>query len=197
MKTHEQTWWDKEIKDHFLEFKSWVGDKNAPSKVWAREFVKLNKFESLVDIGCGNATEYFAYKEEYPELKYTGVDSSKFLNEFNIAKGVPMVLANADKTRLVDSSSDVAFSRHVLEHQESPYPILDEMIRVGKKVAIHVFFIKPGLTEYIHFDEKQNLFHNTFKKKDLEDHISDNEKVDNFIWVDVSDREESLVIFLK
>lgn len=194
----EQTWWDKEIKDQFLEFKSWVGDKNAPSKVWCRGFVKNHELKTLVDVGCGNATEFFAYKEEYPELEYLGVDSSNFLYEFNLSKGVPMIHSDADNTPLPDSSYDVAFSRHVLEHQKDPYPILDELVRVADKVAIHIFFIPPGEEEIINYDEKQNLYHNTFRKEDLEKHLNSKEKVEKTEWITFfTQNEQALIIWLQ
>jgi ubiquinone/menaquinone biosynthesis C-methylase UbiE len=192
----QQTWWDKEIKDQFLNFKSWVGDSKAPSKVWARSFVKENGWTTLLDIGCGNATEFFAYKQEYPELEYTGVDSSRFLNEFNISKHIPMVLAEADNIDLKDGFVEVAFSRHVLEHQDKPYPILDEMIRLANKVAIHIFFIPPGDTEIISYDKKQNLYHNTYNKKEIEDYLSMTKKVKTFHWVPLPNNEEALVIYV-
>lgn len=193
----QQTWWDNEIKDQFLQFKSWVGDSKAHSKVWSRGFVKNNEFKSLIDIGCGNATEFFAYQEEYPELEYTGIDSSRFLQEFNLSKHVPMVLAEADNIPLKDNYAEVAFSRHVLEHQDSPYPILKEMIRLGSKIAMHVFFIPPGEREIISYDEKQNLYHNTFNREELEKFVSEHPKVESFDWVILnSSNEEILVMHL-
>lgn len=191
----EQTWWDKDIKDQFLEFKSWVGDKDAPTKEWARIFVKQEGYKSLVDLGCGNATEFFAYQEEYPELEYMGVDSSQFLYEFNISKGVPMVKAKVEETGLDDGSYEIAFSRHVLEHQKDPYPLLEEMIRVGSKVAMHIFFIPPGEEEIINYDERQNLYHNTYKEKNIEGYISSFPKVKNFKWVRLG-TERILIIYL-
>ena len=40
MKKFKQTWWDKDIKTQFNEFKSWVGPSSQPSKKWARNYIK-------------------------------------------------------------------------------------------------------------------------------------------------------------
>jgi SAM-dependent methyltransferase len=197
MKKFEQTWWDNNLNTRYDEFISWVGDSNSRSKVYFRNYIKENKYTSLADVGCGNATEFFAYQLEYPELKYTGIDSSKILNNKNIEAGIPMILASAENTGLDDNSFDVAFSRHVLEHQPTFYPVLDELIRLASKVAIHVFFIPPGdNSEHIGYDSSQNLYHNRYNKKDIENHIAVNPKIKKYEWVNIADIESALIIHM-
>lgn len=193
----KQTWWDNNLPTRFEEFYSWVGSESAHSKVFFREFIKNKGFESIVDLGCGPATEYFAYKKEYPEIKYLGVDSCKVLYDKNTEKGVPMILASAEATGLPDNYSDVSFSRHVLEHQPSFQPILSEMLRIGKKLAVHIFFIPPGdKEEHIGYDPSQNLYHNRYKRENIENFLSLHEKVKNFNWYQVNDSEIALIINL-
>lgn len=197
-KEHKQTWWDKEIKSQFNEFKSWVGPSSSPSKVWSRKYIKDNDYTSIVDIGCGNATEYFAYEKENPKVMYTGVDSSQFLYNKNKENNVPMILADADKTGLKDNSTEVAYSRHVLEHQASYEPILTEMIRISSKLAMHIFFIPPREKEIINYNESNNLYHNTFSRSEIEEFLTNHDKVDKWDWVPIlSTTEEVLVINLK
>ena len=194
----EQTWWDNNLDTRYDEFTSWVGDSNSLSKVYFRNYIKEKKYTSLVDIGCGNATEFFAYQQEYPELKYTGIDSSKILNEKNTKLGVPMVLASAENTGLKSDYAEVAFSRHVLEHQPKFQFVLDEIIRLASKVAIHVFFITPGdNNEHIGYDSSENLYHNRYNKKDIEEYIQLNSKVEKYEWIDIGTTESALIIKIK
>jgi ubiquinone/menaquinone biosynthesis C-methylase UbiE len=194
----KQTWWDDNLTDRYDEFSSWIGDSNSRSKVFFRNYIKSKKYTSLVDVGCGNATEFFAYQKEYPELKYTGLDSSKLLNERNCKLGVPMILASAENTKLASNFAEVAFSRHVLEHQPKFQPVLNEIIRIASNIAIHIFFIPPSdNSEHIGYDSSQNLYHNRYNKKDIEEHIISNHKVKSYEWINIENIELALIIHIK
>ena len=194
----KQTWWDDNLPNRFEEFNSWIGDKNSQSKVFFRKYVKDKNYKTLIDLGCGNASEYFGYKEEYPELDYLGIDSCKVLYDQNVKNGVPMLLSSAESTTLLDNHSDVVFSRHILEHQPSFEPVLSEMIRLSIKEAIHVFFISPGDNkEHIGYDSSQNLYHNRYNITDIEDYLYLNEKVNSFSWSKINDFETALIVNIK
>lgn len=195
MEDFKQTWWDDNLDKMYDEFVSWVGGRDSTSKVFFRNYVKEKQYKTLLDLGCGNATEFFAYRDEYPELCYTGLDSSSFLYEKNTSLGVNMVLSPAENTGLSDRSYDVVFSRHVLEHQPDFKPVLTEMIRLSSKEAIHVFFIIPGESpEHIGYEPSQNLFHNRYNKSDIEKFISLNNLVESYEWVSISEAECALII---
>jgi ubiquinone/menaquinone biosynthesis C-methylase UbiE len=195
MDNFKQTWWDDNLNNKFEEFISWVGGSDSTSKVIFRKYVKEMGYKSLIDLGCGNATEFFAYRDEYPELVYTGIDSSSFLYQKNVSNGVNMILAPGEETGLDDNYSDVVFSRHVLEHQPNFKPILSEMIRLSKKEAIHVFFIIPGdNVEHIGYDSSQNLYHNRYNKSEIEKFIYSKEKVRSHSWIPISDFECAISI---
>jgi SAM-dependent methyltransferase len=190
----KQTWWDKYLATRFNDFESWVGDSTATSKAFFRSYVIGMEFKSLLDVGCGNATEYFAYQKEYPGLYYLGVDSSEFLFNRNGLLGIPMMKASGEDIPLPDNSFDVVFSRHVLEHQPSFKPVLSEMIRIARDEAIHVFFIIPKDTEIIDYNQEENLYHNTFSKPDIEAYLKENESVESFIWTPIIEGETGLII---
>jgi ubiquinone/menaquinone biosynthesis C-methylase UbiE len=197
MKEFKQTWWDKHLPTKLHEFESWVGDSDSESKVIFRRYIKSKGYKSLIDLGCGNATEYFAYKAEYPELKYLGIDSSEFLYKLNTDLGVPMMIAEADKVPLRDNHYDVVFSRHVLEHQPDFASMLAEMIRLADKEAIHIFFIKPREKEIIHYDEANNLYHNTYCRADIEVFLASREDVQGYGWIPLNETEIALSIMKK
>jgi len=197
MNRFKQTWWDNNLNKRFSEFESWVGSSNAYSKEFFRGYIKGMEYKSLIDLGCGNATEFFAYKEEYPSLRYLGVDSSRILFDKNTELGVPMLWAEGENIPLKDNHSEIVFSRHVLEHQPDFRPLLSEMVRLAEKEAIHVFFIIPREEEIIHYDDKENLYHNTFKKEDIEVFLRSKKDVESFSWLDVCEGEQALIIIKK
>lgn len=194
----QQTWWDKNLPTRFNEFQSWVGPSTEPSKVYFRNFVKEHGYKSLLDLGCGNATEHFAYQSEYPELEYTGVDSSEYLNKMNTSKGVKMIKSDITNVPLPDSSVDVAFSRHVLEHQPDFKPALSEIIRLGKHVSIHIFFISPSeKDQIINYSPQENLYHNTYVKSDIENYVNTFDSVERFEWVKITASETAMIVYKK
>ncbi len=197
MSVHNQTWWDNNILSRYEEFSKWVGDSSAESKIYFREFLKRRNFESILDVGCGPATEFFALKEELPTIKYTGVDSSKYLNILNNSKGIPMIESPAHQIPLSDDTFDVVLSRHVLEHQPDFKPILGEMIRISSKLATHIFFIKPGENEIINFDQNENLYHNCFKKENIENYLKTFKKIKYFEWKEINQNENILLVWIK
>jgi ubiquinone/menaquinone biosynthesis C-methylase UbiE len=191
----KQTWWDQNLNTHMDVFERWIGDYNSESKIKIRQHVISKNYKSLVDFGCGVATEYYGYKNDNYDIKYLGVDSSTILNERNGSQGIPMILSDVDNVPLEDSSYDVSFSRHVWEHQPSYKPCLDEMIRISSKETIHVFFIKPDV-EKIDYNPSQNLYHNTFNKNEIEKYCYENKKVKNVYWVDINNQECSIHVEL-
>lgn len=191
----EQTWWDKNLGQKFNEFKSWIGDFTAESKVFVRNYVRLKDHKSLVDFGCGPATEFFGYKSDGYDIEYMGVDSSWILYSHGLERGVPILYSPVEEVALPDSSYDVAFSRHVLEHLPTFRECLGEMIRIGRKEAVNVFFIEPGSDpEKIDFYQPDQLFHNKYNKQDIEDFCRSNPKVKELRWERVNDKE--VVLFL-
>ena len=200
MQTHKQTWWDDHLPDAntYNTFIGWLGDDSAASRVWFRNYLKNNpEYLNIIDIGCGPAIDHFAYPKHRIDIKYTGVDSSLYLNERNNDLGINMIQADAHNIPVKDSSYDIAYSRHVLEHQPDFKANLNEMIRVGSKLAVHVFFIKPGDTEGIDYTSDMNLWHNRYKSKDIEDFLLSNPKVESFEWHDITDTENILIVKLK
>lgn len=195
--THKQTWWDKEIKNQFQEFQSWVGKSNALSKIIIRNLIKEKDYKSILDIGCGMCDDYFSYQKEAPEISWKGLDSSVFLTEEAKSKGIPVIHSEGDIIPLNDGDVDLSYSRHVLEHQETYKYILSEMIRVASKAVIHIFFIKPKEKQIINYNKDTNLYHNTYNKKEIEEWLSTDPKVKTIHWLSLTDDEEALIIELQ
>ena len=140
----EQTWWNKNAKAQYETFKNWVGNKDAPTKKYSAEHCHAKGYESVADLGCADGTFYLSLKDVYSEIKYVGVDSCTFFVEMNTRNGIPTIQSDIRNIPdIKDSSVDMCYSRHTFEHQPDFETILGEMIRIGKKEACHIFFIKP------------------------------------------------------
>jgi len=193
-----QTWWDKNLGQKFGEFKNWIGDFNAESKVFVRNHVRQQGYKTLADFGCGPATEYFGYKNDGYEIHYMGIDSSWVLYSHATSQGVPVLHSAVEEVPVPDSSFDVSFSRHVLEHLPTFRECLGEMIRTGKKEVINIFFIEPTEeAEKIDFFVPDQLYHNRYNKKDIESFCLANPKVLSLRWERVNTKETVLFLSLK
>jgi len=200
MQIHKHTWWDNNLPnpETFNTFIGWLGDDNAESRIWFRNYLKENPYySSVIDVGCGPAIDHLAYPKHDINIKYIGVDSSVYLNQRNTSLGIDMIKADAHDIPVQDSSYDIAYSRHVLEHQPDFRANLKELIRIGSKLAVHVFFIKPGDTERMDYASEMNLWHNRYKTSDIEAFLLSNPKVESFKWHDVTNQENILIVKLK
>jgi SAM-dependent methyltransferase len=99
---------------------------------------------SLIDLGCGNAQLYTAFKAAGLACEYTGVDYSEPLLEAarEAHAGDPNArFATADVVTLdgIDGHYDVAIFSHVLETLSAPQQSLLSAKRVADVVAIRFF----------------------------------------------------------
>lgn len=193
----KQTWWDNNLKNRYEDFYSWVGNSSATSKIFFRNFIKQYKFKNILDVGCGPATEFLGFKEDGINIEYMGVDSCKYLYDLNCTKGIPMILSEAESIPIIDSSYEVVFARHVLEHQPTYKKVLNELIRCASRLAVHIFFLKPSDKEHIDYDQVENFYHNIFSKAEIETDLINNNKVEKFEWIDITENENMLLIWIK
>lgn len=194
----EQTWWNNNLgnANRFNEYLGWLGDETSDSRVFIRDNIRDLEIKSIADFGCGPCVDYMALKEESYEFDYIGIDSCEHLKEYNTKREIPFLLAPVEKTGLKNNSYELAYSRHVFEHLPTYKEILTEMIRVASKYVVHIFFIKPGDSEEIKFWDEENLYHNQYSKKEIEQYIKRKSKVKNFNWLDINQNENALIIEL-
>lgn len=198
----EQTWWNHNIGTRLDEFKGWVGDGSAPSKVYMARYLKgvngeLLSYRTLLDAGCGNATFYDTLqKENVDGLEYTGADSCVYFVEDNRKRGIQMIQTDIRKIPVEDRVYDVVFSRHTFEHQPTVEIILQELIRIAKKEMCHIFFLKPAEKQIINWDATTNLYHNTYSRPDIEQLLLRHPRVKTWKWVNLNEQECVLHVYL-
>jgi len=138
------SWWNKNIETRLDDFITWTGESNQPSKTYCRQYIVDKQYKTLIDCGCGLATDYYAFKQEGHQIDYTGLDSCKYLVDLNKSKGIAMVEAELNAALpLPDNSYDCVYCREVLEHLPYYEKTIEEFVRIASKEIIIVFFIKP------------------------------------------------------
>jgi ubiquinone/menaquinone biosynthesis C-methylase UbiE len=138
-------WWNRNAETRIDDFKAWVGESNQPSKVYCRDYIVKKKYKTVMDVGCGLATDFFGFLQDgHEDVSYVGLDSCQFFVNTNRAKGITMIEAELEADLPVsDNYCDVVYCREVLEHLSYYEKTLSELIRMAKKEVIVVFFIKP------------------------------------------------------
>lgn len=192
------TWWNKNVKNRINDFEGWIGDHNQPTKLYCRKYVASKSYKDIIDCGCGVATEYYGYKSDAYDIKYTGLDSCTHLIELNRDRNINMIEAELEKDLPIeDNSYECVYCRGVIEHLSYYKKAIDEFIRIGKKEVLIGWFINPDDKEdQINYWEEEDLYHNKYNINNLEDFILSNPKVNQLFWQDINEKESVLHIIL-
>jgi ubiquinone/menaquinone biosynthesis C-methylase UbiE len=174
-------WWNKNVENRIDDFKKWLEDDTALDTLYCREHIISKQYTSILDCGSGFCVNFHAFKDLNYNIKYTGVDSCKYLIKTN--EGTNIIDADLENTLPIDELYDVVYTRSVLEHLKYYETIVSEMIRLAKYEVIIIFFITPSEKEdFIDYWEAEDLYHNHYNKDKLESFIKANEKVKNLEW---------------
>lgn len=202
LKEHQQ-WWEHNFEARGNDFARWLGDVNADSRLGMRRHVKKMGYESLLDVPSGLCVDYYGLKSENLASIYQGLDITPKLVARALELGIHVKQGSIENIPWNDSSFDIVYARHILEHLDYYTVALKELIRVAKKEALIVFFIKPtdqpdkinsakdGSTQF------DLLYHNHYNKAALERYISGFAKVNSLAWEHVNDQEVILHIYMK
>ena len=174
-----------------------MGDSNSADRVYVRKY--FGDFETFLDAGCGGYPEYVDIMKINSNVKYTGMDITQKLVEFNQSKNIICIQGSLNNIPFHDNSFDIVHSRHVVEHMNNIEKPLDELVRVGIKKVLIPFFIKPSdQSEHtIRLDNKGTsgeVYHNIYSKKLIEEKLKNNIKVNNIEWIDIPGPSTELLI---
>jgi len=198
LQNHEQ-WWVKNAEKRMGELKDWLGNEDADSRVKMRSYLKEKGYKNILDIPCGLCTEFFGYRKDGIDIDYYGADITPQLVERARKLGLNIVQASIEDLPFADSTFDICYARHILEHLSYYEKGVDEIIRVADKEALVIFFIKPQDTEVIYapVDVNAVIYHNQYDKHKLEEYVVRNPKVSSIAWEDINNDEVVLHIYLK
>lgn len=201
LQDYEQ-WWERyALTEKASDFINWLGDVTAPSRVTAREYIKNQSYKTFLDIGCGLCTEYFAILKEQMPINYCGLDLTPSLIQRARALGINVLEGSVENIPLEDSSFDICYVRHVLEHLPYYTKALSELIRVASKEILIIWFIEPSAdNDRINAGDTNGLpvYHNQYNKNLLELFIKKNSKVSHLTWESIHNSQEIILhIYLK
>ena len=176
-----KNWWDENLPERMEEFKSWIGDFNAESKMKTRKHIESKGYKSILDCGCGLCTEYYGFLNDGYDIGYTGIDCSRCMVKMMVKKGIDVHLGSLENTLpFMNNAFDVVICRHVLEHLSSFKNALKEMCRVAKKEIIIIFFMSLAKKTVTNYDKEENIYHNNYGKDEFENFIRVECKAHNF-----------------
>lgn len=195
-KLHEE-WWQYTLDNtvSFNLFATWLGDERSPSRQAVYRHVKQQKYESLLDIPCGLCIDFFGLQYAGVSVDYYGIDITQKLVALARQKQLNVWLGTIENIPSESSCFDICYARHILEHLDYYEKALSELIRVARKEALVVFFIKPhDAPDFIDFAELDGhiVCHNRYNRTKLETYVRNHAKVLNIAWESVSENEEIL-----
>jgi hypothetical protein len=183
------SWWNNNAKNRMKDFIVWVGDSDQPSKIYCRGYIAGRQYKSIIDCGCGLASEYTGFKNDNYAIEYTGLDSCTYFVEENRKNHISMIEAELESDLPIkDNSYECVYCREVLEHLSYYEKPIHEMIRIASKEVIIIWFITPtNEQDKINYWEKEDLYHNTYNRQKLEKFILSNNKVSSINWRFIND----------
>lgn len=198
LEKHEQ-WWEFECikKSQYEQFAKWIGDEKEISRILAREHIVAHNYQSILDVPCGLCVDFDVLKKNNPQLNYQGMDitSSFVVRAKNL--NIPVLQGKIQKIPFPDSSFDIAYSRHILEHLDSYQEAIKELVRVAKKEVLVVFFIIPtnNVDDRIVSPviDGYPIYHNHYSKTKIESFLLTLSKVKRFTWQTVANTTECIL----
>ncbi len=201
LKEHEQ-WWEAKCKEKekFELFAGWIGGEDELSRIAMRAHIQKKNYQLLLDIPCGLCVDYAPLKQNNHQMKYHGVDITPTFVERAQALQIPVTHGKIQNIPFPDSSFEVAYSRHILEHLDTYIEAIKELVRVASKEVIVIFFIIPT--------NKDNdlivtgpvdgypIYHNRYSRIKIESFLNTLEKVKEYSWEYVPNTTECILHIL-
>lgn len=190
MKEEEiKTWWDAFAQAGGLDqLETWLGGVDAPSRLRIRQRIAECEYQTVADCGAGLGIDWIGMQNISYPVDYVGVEPSKALRDASdkvahqYGKGkMPLVEGTIEKLPFQDSSRDLVYARHILEHLPKIQPALNEMIRAARFEVVVVFFMRPGKETYL-TRERDGLWQNWWSKSEIERILELNDKVEVWFW---------------
>lgn len=201
LKEHEK-WWQTQCNqpNKFNLFVGWSGDENQQSRVYTRKHILEKNYKSVLDIPCGLCVDFASLKQIDPQIDYLGIDLTALFIDRAILQNIPVKLGRIQEIPCPDSSFDIAYSRHILEHLNIYQQAIQELIRVAKKEVLIVFFIKPIANGFdLIIDglvDRYPIYYNQYSRPKLESFLKTLPEIKTFSWVDLNANECVLHIML-
>lgn len=159
------SYWDKVDALSFL-----ADDWENRSREWAGKTVASlveRGAKTMVEVGPGAGVDYA--RHFYPlvqagRLYYTGFEGSAGLCRALQQKYPAAMWQNVPIESLPERAFDVAYARHVLEHQPTLEPALSKLLGAAVSHAIIVWYRPPAAAAFAEYDAANNVYYQTFER---------------------------------
>lgn len=198
LRPHEE-WWEKNLEAMKPLFAQWFGGCSSPSRIKARQHIRAQHYKTILDIPCSFATDYLGFQQDGIVIEYLGIDIAPTFIKLAQEKNIPAQQGSIEDIPFPDSSFDVCYSRHILEHLSGYEKAIQELVRVARCEVLIVFFIKPTVEPdnfSLSSDHNSLLYFNRYNRRTLEEYVLSNAKAKAVAWEDVNDKEVILHIYL-
>jgi len=150
-----KTYWQKKqgIIGNYTTLKSFKEErKDSKVRRIAENFIINNDIKSFVDIGCNTGAMFFRMRDRGWKGKYIGIDNNqkaldmanKLLEAYRGLEFRNHDVSNIDSC--ADGSTELIYSKDVIEHLNCYTDIMKEMFRISSKYILLSTFIKMNNT---------------------------------------------------
>ena len=181
IKSHLQ-WWENNLSlpEKHEEFSGWLEDSDVSSRTELFNIIDSKKINNVLEIGPGIFTDYNMFFSKKKDITYKSIDITKKIVDKAKELGIDCEQSSIENIMYSDSSFDLVYCRHVMEHLDYYQTALEEMIRVSDKYICVIFWILSDNDEIIDYNSILNLYHNKYSKNKIENFLK--EKDLSFEW---------------
>lgn len=153
-----------------------LSNVDDPERKTIRRILEEEKPSSILDAGCGPATEIQGYMKYGINISYLGLDRSSYMlsiakkrhRNTNFAKG------DVEEMPFQSNSFNAVLLKHILEHLPDYQKTVQEAIRVSNEIIIIDFFHRLLPTKFdIHLRDRRGFWNNWYSKSKFESFLED------------------------
>lgn len=182
IKPHLQWWEDNlSIPERHKEFSGWLEDSDMSSRTELFNLIELKKINNVLEIGPGIFTDYNIFFSKKENIQYSSIDITKKIVDSAKKMGINCEQSSVENIIYPDSSFELVYCRHVMEHLDYYTLALEEMIRVSNKHICIIFWLLNDNDDIINYNGDLKLYHNNYSKTKIENLLI--EKNLSFEWL--------------
>ena len=114
-------------------------------------------------------------------IQYSSIDITKKIVDSAKKMGINCEQSSVENIIYPDSSFELVYCRHVMEHLDYYTLALEEMIRVSNKHICIIFWLLNDNDDIINYNGNLKLYHNNYSKTKIENLLI--EKNLSFEWL--------------
>jgi ubiquinone/menaquinone biosynthesis C-methylase UbiE len=142
IKPHLQWWEDNlSIPERHKEFSGWLEDSDMSSRTELFNQIESKKINNVLEIGPGIFTDYNIFFSKKENIQYSSIDITKKIVDSAKKMGINCEQSSVENIIYPDSSFELVYCRHVMEHLDYYALALEEMIRVSSKHICIIFWL--------------------------------------------------------